>query len=75
MITVEKGKGGVEGGKQKNEKGTNAENNRLKKNKDGTTLFPPWFQIAAILRPHEQREPVYVCMRPLTSKQTALSWI
>ena len=41
----------------------------LRGNKGCTTLFPTWFQIAAALRPRDLREPVHVCLRPLTAKQ------
>ena len=41
----------------------------LRENKGCTTLFPMWFQISAILRPCDLREPEHVCLRPLTAEQ------
>jgi len=41
----------------------------LRENKDCSTLFPMWFQIAATLRPRDLCEPVHVCLRLLTAKQ------
>jgi len=67
-------KGGVLGGKQKNKKSTTAEKQPLKEKQRHTMLFPMWFQIAPTLRLLDLCEPVHICLRPLTAKQTAPLW-
>ena len=64
-------KGGIVGGKQKIKKSTNAENNGLKKKQRPHNTLPNMVPNGRnALRLHELCEPMHVCMRPLTPKQT-----
>ena len=64
------------GGKEKNKKSTNAENNGLKKKQRPHNALPRvvQFKIAATLRLHDLCEPVHICLRLLTTEETAPSW-
>ena len=76
VITVEreKKKVGVVGGKQQYKKSTKAEKQLLKKKHRSHNALQMWFQIATTLRPRDLREPVHICMTPLTTKQNPPTW-
>ena len=67
----EKKKRGIVGGKQKIKKSTNAEKNGLKKKQRPHNTLPNMVPNGHYaLRLHELCEPMHVCTRPLTPKQT-----
>ena len=80
VITVkrekQKKKGGIVGGKTKNKKSTTAENNHLKKKQRPHNAFPnevPNGHYTETAWP-TVCDPMHVCLRLLTAKQTAPSW-
>ena len=63
------------GGKQKNKKSTNTENNSLKKKQRLHNSLPNVIpNTGSRYTVYDLGEPVHVCLRPLATKQTAPSW-